>query len=50
MPQDTTLTLADLTALNYTILVPYNETIATGGDSLQQNLNVFYTVRPEHLL
>ena len=39
------LTLADLAALNYTILVPYNGSIATGGDSLNGNLNVFYTVR-----
>ncbi len=45
--QDTNLTLADLTALNYTILVPYNNSIATGGDSLNENLNVFYTVRLE---
>lgn len=37
-------TLADLAALNYTILVPYNGTIATGGDSLTDNLNIFYTV------
>lgn len=42
--QDTPLTLADLTALNYTILVPYNGTIATGGNSLTDNLNIFYTV------
>ena len=42
--QDTPLTLADLTSLNYTILVPYNGTIATGGNSLTDNLNIFYTV------
>ena len=43
--QDTPLTLADLANLNYTILVPYNESIATGGDSLNNDLNVYYTVR-----
>ncbi|KAI9801035.1 MAG: ammonium transporter Amt1 [Sarcosagium campestre] len=32
----------DLGALNYTVFVPYNETIPTGGDSLTQDLNVFY--------
>lgn len=32
----------DLNALNYTILVPYNETIATGGDSLTGDLNIYY--------
>ena len=41
---DSPLTLADLDGLNYTILVPYNGTIATGGDSLTQDLNIFYTV------
>ena len=30
--------------LNYTVLVPYNETIPTGGDSLTQNLNIHYQV------
>ena len=35
----------DLTNLNYTVHVPYNGTVATGGDSLVQNLNVFYEVR-----
>lgn len=34
----------DTGLLNYTVLVPYNETIATGGDSLTQNLNVHYEV------
>lgn len=38
------ITLADLTTLNYTVLVPYNNSIPTGGDSLNYNLNVFYTV------
>ena len=35
---------ADLADLNYTVHVPYNGTIATGGDSLTQDLNVFYEV------
>ena len=34
----------DLTALNYTTLIPYNETISTGGNSLVQDLNVHYQV------
>ncbi len=34
----------DLDALNYTIKVPYNGTIMTGGDSLHANLNIFYDV------
>jgi Amt family ammonium transporter len=34
----------DLNALNYTVLVPYNETIATGGDSLAGDLNIYYQV------
>ena len=34
----------DLGALNYTTLVPYNETIPTGGNSLTQDLNVHYDV------
>ena len=34
----------DLNSLNYTVLVPYNGSIATGGDSLADNLNVFYEV------
>lgn len=41
--QNTPLTLADLTNLNYTILVPYNGSIPTGGDSLNADLNIFYT-------
>ncbi|KAI9844424.1 MAG: ammonium transporter Amt1 [Sclerophora amabilis] len=32
----------DLSALNYTVLVPYNGSIATGGDSLTEDLNLFY--------
>ena len=35
---------AELANLNYTVLEPYNGTIPTGGDSLTQNLNVFYEV------
>lgn len=38
------VTLADLAALNYTALDPYDGTIPTGGDSLNENLNRFYTV------
>ena len=34
----------DLDTLNYTALVPYNETIPTGGNSLIQDLNVHYEV------
>ena len=34
----------DLSSLNYTVLVPYNGTIPTGGDSLNDNVNVFYEV------
>ncbi len=34
----------DLNALNYTILVPYNGTVPTGGDSLHEDLNIFYNV------
>ena len=34
----------DLDALNYTVKVPYNGTIMTGGDSLHDDLNVFYDV------
>ncbi|RYC57969.1 hypothetical protein CHU98_g8242 [Xylaria longipes] len=32
----------DLDALNYVQKFPYNGTIATGGDSLGENLNIFY--------
>ena len=35
---------ADLADLNYTVLQPYNGTVPTGGDSLTQNLNVYYEV------
>ena len=35
----------DLDALNYTIKVPYNGSIMTGGDSLNADLNIFYDVR-----
>lgn len=35
---------ADLANLNYTVLQPYNGTVPTGGDSLAQNLNVYYEV------
>lgn len=35
----------DLSALNYTVLVPYNGTTATGGDPMEIDLNVFYKVR-----
>lgn len=34
----------DLNALNYTIKVPYNGSIMTGGDSLHADLNIFYDV------
>ena len=34
----------DLGALNYTEQVPYNGTIPTGGNSLTQDLNVYYDV------
>ena len=44
MPDLTSGSIADLNSLNYSVLVPYNGTIATGGDSLVDNLNVFYEV------
>ena len=34
----------DLTTLNYTVLVPYNDSIATGGDSVGGNVNLYYQV------
>ena len=34
----------DLEALNYTAKYAYNGTIATGGDSLTENLNIWYEV------
>lgn len=43
------VTLADLVALNYTILIPYNASIPTGGDSLTDNLNLYYTVSTTHV-
>lgn len=43
MPGNTSSTTGDdLSHLNYTVLIPYNGTISTGGNSLQQDLNVFY--------
>lgn len=42
--QGDAVTMADLLALNYTILIPYNASIPTGGDSLVDNLNLYYTV------
>ena len=35
----------ELGNLNYTVQDPYNGTGPTGGDSLVQDLNVFYQVR-----
>ena len=34
----------DLDALNYVVKVPYNGTGATGGDSMTENLNIWYEV------
>lgn len=34
----------DLDTLNYIHKFPYNGTIATGGDSLNEDLNIFYEV------
>lgn len=34
----------ELNHLNYTVLIPYNESSPTGGDSLTHNLNVYYEV------
>lgn len=39
-----TLEGIDLDALNYVPKVPYTGTVATGGDSLREDLNVFYEV------
>lgn len=39
------ITAPDLDSLNYTVHDLYNGTVATGGDSLAGNLNVFYEVR-----
>lgn len=44
--QGDAVTMADLLALNYTILIPYNASIPTGGDSLADDLNLYYTVGP----
>ena len=33
---------------DYAILIPYNGTISTGGDSLTDDLNHFYTVSSKH--
>lgn len=41
--------MADLAALNYTLLYPYNGSIPTGGDSLNADLNIFYTVGPRYM-
>ena len=35
----------NLEKLNYTVFVPYNGTIPTGGNSLTEDLNVHYNVR-----
>lgn len=37
------------TSGDFVPLVPYNGTIPTGGDSLTEDLNVFYNVRRVHL-
>jgi len=34
----------DLDHLNYTVKVPYNGTGATGGNPLEDNLNIWYEV------
>lgn len=44
MPNPGDTAPVDMSQLNYTTLIPYNGTVATGGDSLTQNLNVFYEV------
>ena len=41
---NTGTTEVDLSALNYTLLVPYNGTDPRGGDSLTSDLNIFYQV------
>ena len=35
----------ELDALSYVVKVPYNGTGAAGGDSLTDNLNIWYEVR-----
>src|ERR1700761_5702908 len=42
MPQDGDSAGAGSQGLNYVPLIPYNGTVATGGNSLHQDLNVFY--------
>lgn len=44
MPNQGNTAPVDLSELNHTTPIPYNGTIATGGNSLTQNLNVFYEV------
>ena len=44
MPDGLNPTAPDLSSLNYTVLQPYNGTINTGGDSLADNVNIFYEV------
>lgn len=44
MAQGPTLDGIDLGALNYTEQVPYNGTVPTGGNSLTDDLNVYYDV------
>ena len=39
----------DLDALDYVVKVPYNGTGATGGDSLTEDLNIWYEVRSSAL-
>lgn len=34
--------MADIDQMDFVPLVPYNGTIPTGGDSLEDNLNLFY--------
>ena len=36
----------DVGSLNYTVQIPYNGTVPTGGDSRMQDLNIMYNVRP----
>jgi hypothetical protein len=39
----------DLDGLDYVVKVPYNGTGPTGGDSLTQDLNIWYEVRSQNL-
>lgn len=34
---------------DYVPLYPYNNTDPNGGDSLTENLNIYYEVNPEHI-